>query len=81
MPPIQPDMQCSWFPELWMHNCCVAHDLGGGDLNFFSCILEESWFLISAPFFFAVIVTTGMIIGRPIRHKLMKRMKKDASDR
>jgi hypothetical protein len=66
------DMECSWFPELWIHDCCVAHDLGGSDIEFLQCLVHESTFLGPLGVTFAVIVFTGMVLGRPIRNLFLR---------
>lgn len=67
-----PDMECSWFPELWIHECCVAHDIGVGDLAFMDCIVSKSDFLGPFAFLFAGIVVGGMALFRPVYEKYKK---------
>ena len=63
---------CSWFPELWINQCCVAHDLGSGDIAFMNCIIEKSSRLGPLAFIFAGLVVSGMAIGRPLYHFVRK---------
>lgn len=56
---------CSWSPDLWIRQCCVEHDLGGSDLQFWQCIVEDSPFLGPAAYIFASIFVLIMILGRP----------------
>ena len=62
------DMQCSWFPDLWIKDCCIAHDLGGGDYEFLTCVAETSLPYLG-PFagIFGIVIVMGMILGRPLR--------------
>jgi len=78
-----PDLQCSWFPELWIHSCCLEHDLGASDESFFNCLLNESFGKIGPlAWVFAVAVFLGMYLGRPVRfYFLNKRAEKETEEK
>lgn len=67
---------CSWFPELWLYDCCVAHDLGAGDPAFLTCIADHSQFMGPVGYLFAGAVVCGMCIGRPVYHWFKRRKEK-----
>ena len=66
---------CTWFPDLWIRDCCEQHDLHywqeiprlRADIDFMGCIVEKSDFLGPLAFLFAGLIVAGMAIGRPIR--------------
>ena len=64
---------CTLFPDLWIHDCCVAHDLADysgitdnvADEAFFVCIVNATgggW----VSYVCAGLIVSGMIIGRPL---------------
>ena len=76
---------CSWFPDLWIGKCCVAHDYASykgvsdsvADVDFLACIAKESAFLGPFAFIFAGAVVGGMALGRPI-YRLYCKYRKDS---
>ena len=71
------DMQCSWFPDLWMKDCCIAHDLGASDYEFLTCVSQASMEPLGIfGGVFALIIVAGMICGRPIRNLWLKLTRK-----
>lgn len=73
---ITPDYECTWFPDLWfgtsLTDCCIQHDLGGGDLLLAQCVADKG------PIFalISVVMFIGVIFGRPIYRFYMNRKNK-----
>lgn len=50
------------FLGISFNDCCVAHDLGGTDLELMQCVsLKHPWFIIMG-----VIMFVGVKLGRPV---------------
>lgn len=75
--PLYNDGECTWFPELWIHDCCVLHDMGFGDSVFMRCVAESSHFLGPFAYVFAGLLLTGMCLGRPLYHWIKRRKDDD----
>ena len=77
---------CSWFPDLWIRECCNAHDMAlysgvedlQADLEFFVCIVEESTWLGPAAWLLGGLIVAGMVIGRPV-YRWFQKGKKDGT--
>lgn len=69
------DLECTWWPDVWfgvsIQDCCIAHDLGGSDLELFSCVASDKGLPI-----IAVVMIIGLIVGRPIYRKIQKYKRK-----
>lgn len=74
------DYECSWWPDEWfgvsINHCCVAHDLGGSDLELFQCVAEQG------PYFWVlgVVMIVGLMIGRPLYHAVTIAKQKRKAD-
>ena len=70
-----PDFQCSWWPDQWfgqsLTECCIAHDLGGVDLDLAACVagLGDWKFAV-----LGLVMLIGVKFGRPI-YEAWKRLK------
>lgn len=64
-----PDMECTFWPDGWpqwiggtgqeWHHCCVAHDLGGTNIDLARCVAETSPTM-------AVVMFAGLAVFGPI---------------
>jgi hypothetical protein len=71
---------CTGFPDLWIRDCCVAHDRADfdgveeltADLEFMKCVVEESMFLGPLSYVFGGLLLAGLFIFRPIYKKYKK---------
>ncbi len=61
-----PDLECTWWPDEFfgvnINHCCVAHDLGGSDVELFACVAAQH------PLFFILgaVMLVGIFLFRPI---------------
>jgi hypothetical protein len=69
---IGPDFQCTWWPDTWfgvsLSDCCIAHDLGGGDIALMQCVADKG------PAFAVIglVMLVGVTFGRPIYRAYMR---------
>lgn len=78
------DMECSWFPELWIHKCCTAHDLTNDDLGLFGCVWQETLKVSHSNLLsviFAFLILFGMILFRPLRMFCLQRLSTKPKDK
>jgi hypothetical protein len=65
---MQPDLECTFWPEGWWHHCCIAHDLGGTDAELASCVIQSAPNVV-----LGALVALVMVAGLALFGPLLKR--------
>ena len=66
------DYECTWWPDIWfgvsITDCCIAHDLGGSDLQLATCVFHAFPLSLKIPAaVLAVVMLVGITLALPIR--------------
>jgi hypothetical protein len=68
---MQPDLECTLWPEGWWGHCCIAHDLGASDADLAVCVIQSAPNVLWGAFI-AFVMIAGLALFRPIYMAIVK---------